>query len=939
MRVVALMESQPRSATALVSEPGEMLLVRKADFMRLIKEPMSRDWVEKDRLLKLEMFLQDHLVGIREHAKSFVPITGKSHATHMFAKKKYLPGHIFLHEGQVAEGALYVIFEGSVEFFRAASGTTAKLREAWRNPVMEQRKPLGLLQPTSAGVVAREYRLCAMLSGGLFGSASFIGGEKTTEEFSVIAGPKGCLVFESVGDNFQKLPLKVASAAREVLSKVAQVHQERCGVLLATLDSGSDENPAKLWKRTMAWQGNANARRASQSPRAYEVAVRWSSGMYSCRRDAKGGDLKGYSLNSRESSPHFEQDAGITSVAKSVAPYVIEKGGPSTRQIESLAGDPPAGGDWCAVLVPQRRVACDACKSDPGGSECTSEVPEPLEEEAAVQLPMQGPWQIKLDLTLWYFTTPLCQQLESPNSLDELRLRQTLQDQAPSAGWKCFVFSSLAAFKKPFFSGCPGKWARMLTLPGFSGEPLPASFQHVGELEFPRELVGALMFAPERQASADEFEKLWADELEAKGEEKASVASVLMRMVPKNKLITGGLAYSWAVLIGQLYSVYLVRFSLMHFFKLQAWVLAHPHEERNLTNQLLIAIFAFTIYPISQIIILSITNSITTQLDQRMCGGLAVALFRKAQRLPSPWTQKKRVLMICMYGLNTWQTDDSTVGTEQSSPKEGMLPMQTAMYPHLRIRLLNHDILTALIGSFDSLCLAGTAAMSVFVLFFLMASQLRLATICAFGIAIPCVSYAVVLGGGIGEVMLMLQERTDRRVVTLREVLFGAGSPDSTLSSSWLQLGSEHGAEVRVVKCYGWEVAMEQKLAALRNKEVLLALYMRDRLRVKKGLGKWEESGAAAMNFNRQLGTHRCPSRRGQGITALLVAFPRLLIWPRPDEIRRRFCGSELETLQTLAAEPREPRAGLVGYAAIYGAHDVPCLDLNRSVPKTRFDE
>ena len=72
---------------------------------------------------------------------------------------------------------------------------------------------------------------------------------------------------------------------------------------------------------------------------------------------------------------------------------------------------------------------------------------------------------------------------------------------------------------------------------------------------------------------------------------------------------------------------------------------------------------------------------------------------------------------------------------------------------------------------------------------------------------------------------------TDRRVVTLREVLFGAGSPDSTLSSSWLQrlaamsifpeiqdfrsvcvrrrrLGSEHGAEVRVVKCYGWEVGI-----------------------------------------------------------------------------------------------------------------------------------
>ncbi|CAE7217765.1 UFGT [Symbiodinium natans] len=201
--VVALMQSQPRLATALCSQPSEMILIRKPEFTRLIKEPMSRDWVEKDR------FLQDHLVGIREHAKSFVPITGKSHATHMFVKKKYPPGHVFLHEGQVAEGALYVVFQGSVEFFRAASGTGARLREAWKNPVMEQRKPLGLLQPTSSGILAREYRLCAMLSGGLFSSASVVGtGEKAMEEFSVIAGPKGCEVFESVGDNFQKLPLK-----------------------------------------------------------------------------------------------------------------------------------------------------------------------------------------------------------------------------------------------------------------------------------------------------------------------------------------------------------------------------------------------------------------------------------------------------------------------------------------------------------------------------------------------------------------------------------------------------------------------------------------------------------------------------------------------------------------------------------------------------------
>ncbi|CAL1164496.1 unnamed protein product, partial [Cladocopium goreaui] len=112
--------------------------------------------------------------------------------------------------------------------------------------------------------------------------------------------------------------------------------------------------------------------------------------------------------------------------------------------------------------------------------------------------------------------------------------------------------------------------------------------------------------------------------------------------------------------------------------------------------------------------------------------------------------------------------------------------------------LLNHDVLTALIGCFESFCLAASSATSWVVLLFLMATELRLATICAFATAIPCLVAAVVCGGAIGKSMLNLQERTDKRVVTLREVLFG----------------------VRVVKCYGWEMAMEQKLANLRSQEV-----------------------------------------------------------------------------------------------------------------------
>jgi len=312
-------------------------------------------------------------------------------------------------------------------------------------------------------------------------------------------------------------------------------------------------------------------------------------------------------------------------------------------------------------------------------------------------------------------------------------------------------------------------------------------------------------------ASADQFEKFWAEEVQTVGADRASIANVFIKMWPRSKLIMGAVAYGSQILLGQLYSVYLVRFSLMHFFKLQAWVAEHPFEERNMTNQILVAIFAFSFYSIGQIVLASVTNSVNTQLDQRLCGGVAVALFRKAQRLPS------------------------TSSVDQT-PKEG--DEDSTIKADLQT-LLNHDVLTALIGCFESFCLAASSALSWVVLLCLMATELRLATICAFATAIPMLVLAVVLGGAIGKCMLALQERTDKRVVTLREVLFG----------------------VRIVKCYGWEMAMEEKLATLRKQEV----------------------GALRSYWN-----ITC------GLTSIMLLFPRLLIW-----------------------------SGLVGYAAIYGAHDV----------------
>ncbi|CAK8999374.1 unnamed protein product [Durusdinium trenchii] len=91
-------------------------------------------------------------------------------------------------------------------------------------------------------------------------------------------GSKGCEVFESVGENFQKLPTKVAAAAREVLAKVAQLHQERCEVLLATMrDTGNDDNPAKLWSRLHGASGHHSI--ASKKPNPLLTASKMQMGM------------------------------------------------------------------------------------------------------------------------------------------------------------------------------------------------------------------------------------------------------------------------------------------------------------------------------------------------------------------------------------------------------------------------------------------------------------------------------------------------------------------------------------------------------------------------------------------------------------------------------------------------------------------------------------
>eukprot|EP00930_Biecheleria_cincta_P039308 TRINITY_DN27030_c0_g1_i1.p1 TRINITY_DN27030_c0_g1~~TRINITY_DN27030_c0_g1_i1.p1 ORF type:complete len:1533 (+),score=247.93 TRINITY_DN27030_c0_g1_i1:55-4653(+) len=309
-------------------------------------------------------------------------------------------------------------------------------------------------------------------------------------------------------------------------------------------------------------------------------------------------------------------------------------------------------------------------------------------------------------------------------------------------------------------------------------------------------------------SSADEFERAWAEEA-LKGE-KASVRNAILKMWPKYKLWIAAGAFVGQILVGQLYSIFLVRFSLMKMYQMQAWISEHPFEERHMTEQMLVAIIAFTIYPVGNIFVASLANSICVQLDQRMCGGLAVALFRKGQRLPS-----------------------TSSAPNQTSSEGAKVDLQT---------LLNHDIFDCLQGSFENFCMCISGAFSVMFLLVLMAMQLRLATLFALGIVVPCVIIGVVFGAAIGNTMVGLQQATDMRVRYLREVLLG----------------------IRVVKCYGWELAMQKRLAELRGAEVTSLKYY------------WTWTGV---------------------LTNVIMVFPRLLIF-----------------------------GGLWGYTVIYGVHDVATI-------------
>lgn len=320
---------------------------------------------------------------------------------------------------------------------------------------------------------------------------------------------------------------------------------------------------------------------------------------------------------------------------------------------------------------------------------------------------------------------------------------------------------------------------------------------------------------------AEMFEKLWKEEVDRCGEFKASLARVIIKIYGIRTMFYLMLIMALQIVVSQVYSVYLVQKALSYF----QWVQNYWQEHGilpDLREPLFMAMAVFSALPMSNILLSSINNHVSCRLDQRLCGGLSLALFRKAQRLPCA-------------KLNA---DAEGHDEEVNKATGGIVHMIQADL----MTLINYDVNTNMQGCYTWLCMCVNSTISVVILMILLWNRLKMATFWAIAVAFPMVFFSMAMSAGLGHAMFRLQECMDKRISTLREVLFG----------------------IRVVKCYAWEEAMQRRISQMRKEEV------RSITRYYSFLGIF---------------------------VGIFLTFPRLLIL-----------------------------AGIWGYSAIYGHHDVATI-------------
>lgn len=188
---LALLNDNPRSATVTCRSDCEFLVIERHDFDRVIKEEMKRS---KDE--KLE-FLRDYLPGVKK-----LPIKDQERLLYYFNKVAYPRHHPFLEQGKIMDGAIYCVWQGSVELYCQEEGVSSSQDGKFR-------------------------RLGILLRGSVFGALP----QNKHATYTAIASSTPCEVLVLMPESREHIPNVLMHHIRDHLELTVSRRREQCAPL------------------------------------------------------------------------------------------------------------------------------------------------------------------------------------------------------------------------------------------------------------------------------------------------------------------------------------------------------------------------------------------------------------------------------------------------------------------------------------------------------------------------------------------------------------------------------------------------------------------------------------------------------------------------------------------------------------------------------------
>jgi len=365
---LGLLNSNPRNATVYCRKECEFLAIENCDFDRVLKREMAR---AKDE--KLE-FLRKYVPGMRS-----LPERMAEGLLHHFDKKTVPLNHVFVEQGELADGSIYFVWQGSVEFY-TQSGKQAD-------------GSFSLLPDSSFR------RLRVLIKGGVFGAVPV----DMRVPFTAVARSAPCEVLHVTMQHLKQLPEPVMRGLRKLLDQTLVWASENCAPILTmsreserrgSIRDGPGSPGAPVFRLGTAARGNSHSLPAlSKVPRLQSSKIPRPLSM----KIPRPLDIK----------------PGLSSLASS------NSNAPSARGSPASGSDKKLSKSWGGGLFQRTSAEAsnDAFEMNPGE---TMALKAKMPRKREISLHM-GPHMGKSLSLPQMRRAPDCSQMRSPERSQELR--------------------------------------------------------------------------------------------------------------------------------------------------------------------------------------------------------------------------------------------------------------------------------------------------------------------------------------------------------------------------------------------------------------------------------------------------------------------------------------------------------------------------------------